>query len=34
MLRKEEAALPVPEQTARIAQAAFAQGNVYLWIRD
>lgn len=34
MLGKEENALPVPEQTARIAHAAFPQGNVYLWIRD
>ena len=26
--------LPVPEETARVAQAAFPKGNVYLQLRD
>jgi transposase len=34
MLPKEKTIGEVPEATARIARAAFAKGNIYMWIRD
>lgn len=34
MLRSEDEISPIPEMTRRVAQAAFPQGNVYLWMRD
>src|SRR5579885_2879995 len=34
MSLKPEALPPVPEETARVAHAAFPKGNLYLWLRD
>lgn len=34
MLRIEETITPVPKQTALVAHAAFAKGNIYIWLRD
>ena len=34
MLRPEDSIAIVPEVTAKVARAAFAQGNVYIWLRD
>ena len=34
MSLKPEAISPVPEETARIARAAFPKGNLYLRLRD
>jgi len=34
VLRGEQTIALVPEQTARVAHAAFPKGNVYIWVRD
>jgi len=34
MSLKPAAGRDVPEETQRVAKAAFPKGNVYLWIRD
>jgi len=34
MLRPPKETVPIPEETAQIARAAFPKGNVYLWMRD
>lgn len=34
MLRPDSTPTPIPEDTRRVAQAAFPKGNVNLWIRD
>lgn len=34
MLRLEDTIAAVPEQTARIAHAAFPKGNLYIWMQD
>ena len=34
MLRPEDSIAIVPEVTAKVARAAFPQGNVYIWLRD
>lgn len=34
MSLKPQAISPVPEETARIARAAYPKGNVYMYMRD